>query len=548
MVRLEPRLHSLLNFFLLHPNTLLAKDTLIEKVWPAEEGTDAAVMRAVGALRKILGDDVRTPFYIATVSKKGYCWLVEPKSAKLPESDVVNDFAVTDDITVADNDVADEHWSWRFILSAAAIILVCCASLAYVLASFTATPLIKLPDTISPISALSGQEYWPVLNADQNKVIYQHQMPDEEMFNWAVQQLSDLRVEHLSERYISLSQAQWVDDSQIAFRALSTERDCHFYQQTIQPVVSAPVMLRPCQAVIQQGLLPWQDKWLWLDTDELGRPQLWTGALNGQAKAILLAQLPIHWRAVENLLAHGEHILLLVQETQNNSALFRLELSDMTPQLIMRFNYLVDQFSWWDENQLLLAPLSQELQLLDIENSQMQALGPLTRELTHAVRYPGQVLATQYLDYTTDIYQVDYRTEAATVDVMPWHVSNRSETLLAHTNGQTVFVSERAGHSQIWLAQGRDSVQLSRLNEHQSVQQLFWHKDQLLVLINGQLFQLSPTTTAMKLYPLQANVPGRYASCDNQLFWTELTDSGWQLFMQKGDTAAVIKTGVVDVR
>ena len=75
MVRLEPRLHSLLNFFLLHPNILLAKDTLIEKVWPTDEGTDAAVMRAVGALRKILGDDVRTPLYIATVSKKGYCWL-----------------------------------------------------------------------------------------------------------------------------------------------------------------------------------------------------------------------------------------------------------------------------------------------------------------------------------------------------------------------------------------------------------------------------------------------------------------------------------------
>ena len=52
----------------------------------------------------------------------------------------------------------------------------------------------------------------------------------------------------------------------------------------------------------------------------------------------------------------------------------------------------------------------------------------------------------------------------------------------------------------------------------------------------------------MKPYSLQANVPGRYASCDNQLFWTELTDSGWQLYMQQGDKAAMIKRDVVDVR
>jgi len=415
-----------------------------------------------------------------------------------------------------------------------------------VLASFTATPLIKLPDTISPISALSGQEYWPVLNADQSKVIYQHQMPGETMFNWTVQQLSDLRVEHVSERYISLSQAQWLDDSQIVFRALSAKSGCHFYKQTIQPAVSTPSMSRTCQTVIQQGLVPWQNKWMWLDTDESGRPQLWTGDLNGQAE--LLTLLPSYWRAVENLLVQGEHILMLVQETQNNSALFRLALPDITPRLIMRFNYLVDQLSWWDENQLLIAPLMHELQLLDIESSHLQALGPLTRELTHAVRYPGQVLATQYLDYTTDIYRLAGHAVDSSLELAPWHVSNRSERLLAWFNGQAAFVSERAGHSQIWLAKGGDSVQLSRLNENQTVQQLFWHTGELLVLINGQLFQLNPSTTVMKPYPLQANVPGRYVSCDNQLFWTELTDSGWQLYQQQGDSAAVIKIGVVDVR
>ncbi|HSG50734.1 MAG TPA: hypothetical protein VLA40_01405, partial [Rheinheimera sp.] len=302
----------------------------------------------------------------------------------------------------------------------------------------------------------------------------------------------------------------------------------------------------PCQSVIQQGLVPWQGKWIWLDTDDTGRPQLWLGLLDGQSE--LLTTLSGNWRAVDNMLVQGNQILLLVKETQNNSALFGLELPSLTPRLIKRFDYLVNQMSWWDEAQLLLASLSQELRLFDIENIHLQGLGPLTRELTHAVRYPGQVLATQYLDYTTDIYQLKRNETGPSLELIPWHVSNRSERLLSLYEGQTAFVSERAGHSQIWLAQGKDSVQLSRLNEQQTVQQLLWHKGQLLVLINGQLFQLKTGTAEMMLHPLQANVAGRYVSCGNQLYWTELTESGWQLFMQQGDTAAVIKTGVVDVR
>lgn len=546
MVRLEPRLHSLLNFFLLHPNILLAKDTLIEKVWPTDEGTDAAVMRAVGALRKILGDDVRTPLYIATVSKKGYCWLVQPKAVKLPETVADLNAATTAEFMTTETEVSEENWSWGFIMAASAAILICCASLAYILASFTASPLIKLPDTLSPISALSGQEYWPVLNTDQSKVVYQHKMPGSTSFNWSIQQLSDLRVEHLPERYLALSQAHWLNDQQIIFRANTPDNGCHFYQQTILPSSSPAISLRPCQAVIKQGLQPWQDKWFWLDKDEVGQSVIWTGALDGNADVFV--KLPSNWRAVENMLIQGEQLLLLVQETQNNSALFRVDLTDNTPHLVMRFHYLVDQMSWWDDNQLLLAPLSQELQLVDIENGHLQSLGPLTRELTQAIRYPGQVLATQYLDYTTDIYQFTNQLDSALPQLSPWHVSNRSERLLAMAKGQIAFVSERAGHSQIWLAQGKDSVQLSRLNEQQTVQQLLWHNDALLVLVNGKLFKLSPTSAEMKPYPLQVDIPGRYASCNNALYWTALTASGWQLYQQQGDTAKLLQQNVVDVR
>jgi DNA-binding winged helix-turn-helix (wHTH) protein len=548
VTRLEPRLHSLLNFFLLHPNTLLAKDTLIEKVWPADEGTDAAVMRAVGALRKVLGDDVRAPSYIATVSKKGYCWLAP--ISNVPPMDrqfkiELND-ADESDVALAETPLIS-RWPWRFVAATAAAVLLGCASLAFILATLTAEPLVKLPDTISPISALSGQEYWPVLNAAQSKVVYQHLAPDSQTLNWSVQDLTDLKIEHLPQQYQQLSQAVWLGEDEIVFRGQTLEQHCYFYRQKLQPEAGQPVGLWPCQQVMPQGLVQWRGKWLWLDANTNHGTQLWTGVPGSAAR--LLRALPHSWYKLEQILLTGDTLYLLADETQNNSILLKLELPDGKPELVNRFPYVVGHFSQWAESQLLLAPLHLELQILDLPALTSQRLGPLTRELTQALRYPGQVLATQFLDYTTDIFKVQTpATKAESMSLLPWHVSNRSERLLAIDGKQAAFVSERAGHSQIWLEQGRDSAQLTRLSEQQQVQQLLWHQQDLLILINSQLYRLDMTSQALVQQPIAVAQPGRFASCDNALYWTELTDTGWKLYTVKNEQKQLLHNGVVDVR
>ncbi len=74
--KLEPRLHHLLNYFLQHPNQIISKDQLMDDVWPEGEGTDAAVMRAVASLRKILQPGLDNQACIETLSKRGYRWLL----------------------------------------------------------------------------------------------------------------------------------------------------------------------------------------------------------------------------------------------------------------------------------------------------------------------------------------------------------------------------------------------------------------------------------------------------------------------------------------
>ncbi len=544
MVRLEPRLHSLLNFFLQHPNTLLAKDTLIEKVWPAEEGTDAAVMRAVGALRKVLGDDVRAPVYIATISKKGYCWLADinpvAPGTLLPHVDLPE--VAHPDLTKPV--VLPPRWPWRFISLTAAAILLGCASVAYVLASLTAAPLLKLPDTITPISALSGQEYWPVLNEAQSHVVYQHRPLDANSLNWNLQNLTDLRVSPLPQQFNALSQPHWLDAEQVLFRGEKPGESCQFYRQQLLPQPSAPVALWSCTAVLPQALVRWQQQWLWLDNTYDDTTQaLWIAEAHRPPQR-LRSLTSLYW-PVQHMLIQDDMLYLLVQQTHNSSSLFRLQLPDGEPEVVRQFPYLIEQFSWWDQHKLLLSPAQHELQLYDIKRDTSQSLGPLTRELTQAQRYDNRILATQYLDYTTDIYRLE--PYDSTVTLKPWQVSNRSERLVAHSDAGTAFVSDRAGISQIWLAQGRDSIQLSRLTEQQQIQQLLWHQGGLLALINSRLYHIT-SNSELNLHAQQAAAPGRYASCNNQLYWTERRDELWWLMTAQQQQAKPVQAGVVEVR
>ena len=63
---------DLLVFLARHPERVMSKEEIIAVVWEGQFITDSALTRAVADLRKALGDDVRQPRFIATVTKRGY--------------------------------------------------------------------------------------------------------------------------------------------------------------------------------------------------------------------------------------------------------------------------------------------------------------------------------------------------------------------------------------------------------------------------------------------------------------------------------------------
>jgi TolB-like protein/DNA-binding winged helix-turn-helix (wHTH) protein/Tfp pilus assembly protein PilF len=86
VIKLEPRLMGLLMRLAAHPGEVVSHQTLLDEVWPDVVVSPDSVYQAVGALRRILGDDSREPSYIANVPRRGYRLVapVTPSSSSEP--------------------------------------------------------------------------------------------------------------------------------------------------------------------------------------------------------------------------------------------------------------------------------------------------------------------------------------------------------------------------------------------------------------------------------------------------------------------------------
>ena len=65
----------------------VSRDQLIKSVWPRGWVTDSVLSRCISQLRSALGDDTKSPRYIATIPRKGYRLLAQVKQPDLTPDD-----------------------------------------------------------------------------------------------------------------------------------------------------------------------------------------------------------------------------------------------------------------------------------------------------------------------------------------------------------------------------------------------------------------------------------------------------------------------------
>ncbi|MGE3542271.1 MAG: AAA family ATPase [Candidatus Tectimicrobiota bacterium] len=88
LLPLLPKDAAILHVLLQHAGHVVRKETLLETVWPETYVTETVLKNGIGRLRRLLGDDPRTPQYIETRPRRGYRFLgaLQPCSATQPAS------------------------------------------------------------------------------------------------------------------------------------------------------------------------------------------------------------------------------------------------------------------------------------------------------------------------------------------------------------------------------------------------------------------------------------------------------------------------------
>jgi Tol biopolymer transport system component/DNA-binding winged helix-turn-helix (wHTH) protein len=78
----EPKAFRVLQYLLRHPQKLITKDELMDAVWSDVAVSENSVARAIAQLRRLLGDDIHEPRYIATVPTVGYRFICNVEASE----------------------------------------------------------------------------------------------------------------------------------------------------------------------------------------------------------------------------------------------------------------------------------------------------------------------------------------------------------------------------------------------------------------------------------------------------------------------------------
>ncbi|MCF6441397.1 winged helix-turn-helix domain-containing protein [Pseudoalteromonas luteoviolacea] len=86
VVELDPKQYALLVLLLKFKHQDVSKSQILSEVWGQRVVSEDAIYVAINGLRRLLGDDAKSPKYIKTISGVGYRWVGPPLCDALPSS------------------------------------------------------------------------------------------------------------------------------------------------------------------------------------------------------------------------------------------------------------------------------------------------------------------------------------------------------------------------------------------------------------------------------------------------------------------------------
>jgi len=474
-VAVEPKLLELLLLFCEHPNRIISRDDILEKIWQNSIVTDNAINKMVGNLRKLLRDDPKKPQYIQTVPKRGYrlICLVETLDTIYTESIV--------------QPVATHHTNtkqyWQYWL----------AFILMLVAAFTLSLLFKTENALSNIHSTQeltrqqGQEYSALHNENGNFLVYLKRSDFGKINQfWRKNLLSnqaylvttqDINIVKL----ISLTDATSENNAQLIFTG-SKNNQCFIYRADwlsdkklgrIQPILDCSTM-----AIRDVAYNKTSDQLIYTARKNKQPNKVYRYDIKSQQHFLMAQPEPLGLGNHSiDISPDGNKLLIMRSNADLQTQLFVLHLQSNTVTAHQSFSYFVSEAIWSHDSENILyfpPPPSHQILMSDLSGTNARHIVSVSEYLSRNMSLINDgkslLFATHLANYSNR-WLTDFNKDE--------NLDNRNRLLdnsnvydmlpvLVNDDEHYLFVSKRTGKSQLYYGNYRTggSTVISQLNDY----------------------------------------------------------------------------------
>ncbi|MFC1572606.1 winged helix-turn-helix domain-containing protein [Candidatus Eisenbacteria bacterium] len=186
--QLEPKLTDLLLVLASQPGEVFTREELLDLVWPDVVVGEEVLTRGISELRRLLGDDSRTPRYIETIRKGGYRIICDVRATEQAATTPT----VGDGVSTQANRASGlARISRRVVLIAGVIVIVLAAVGLERILSGDRESTLEEGELFRPrpLTTYPGNEVTPVLSPDGRLVAFSWDGPQGENYDLYVLQI-----------------------------------------------------------------------------------------------------------------------------------------------------------------------------------------------------------------------------------------------------------------------------------------------------------------------------------------------------------------------
>jgi len=198
-IKLEPQLFSCLALLILQSPNVVSRDQIQNEVWAGRHVSDEAIRAAFKKLRKILGDDAKSPIFIKTVPRQGYKFIAPVERVLI--TDTSNKKRLNSKVKFS-------------LLNPYFIIVLICLCIGFLYNSYlnntTDNDLSITPEfKVDKITQLAGSETYGSFNYKTQKIAFTHRSKSDAPQQILIKDLTNNRLQKISWDGAHYSGAYW---------------------------------------------------------------------------------------------------------------------------------------------------------------------------------------------------------------------------------------------------------------------------------------------------------------------------------------------------